>query len=118
MVASAHMSVVTAKAAGVKRIIATAPPFEGKPHPAIVAAMTLAGADEIYLLGGVQAVAAMALGTETIAPVDMLVGPGNAYVAEAKRQLFGQVGIDLLAGPTEVLVIADDSADAEMVAVD
>ena len=99
MVASAHMSVVTAKAAGVKRIIAAAPPFEGKPHPAIVAAMHLGGADEIYAIGGVQAVAAMALGIESIAPVDMLVGPGNAYVAEAKRQLFGRVGIDLLAGP-------------------
>ena len=109
MVASAHMSIVTAKVAGVKRIIACAPPFEGGPHPAIVAAMHLGGADEIYVLGGVQAVAAMALGTETIAPVDMLVGPGNAYVAEAKRQLFGRVGIDLLAGPTETLVIADDT---------
>ena len=118
MVASAHMSVVTAKAAGVKRIIAAAPPFEGAPHPAIVAAMHLGGADEIYAIGGVQAVAAMALGTETIAPVDMLVGPGNAYVAEAKRQLFGRVGIDLLAGPTETLIIADDSCDPEMAAVD
>src|ERR1700716_3168402 len=118
MVASAHMSVVTAKAAGVKRIIATAPPFEGKPHPAIVAAMHLGGADEIYAIGGVQAVAAMALGTETIAAVDMIVGPGNAYVAEAKRQLFGRVGIDLLAGPTETLVIADDSVDGEICATD
>ena len=118
MVASAHMSVVTAKAAGVKRIIATAPPFDGAPHPAIVAAMHLGGADEIYALGGVQAVAAMALGTETIAPVDMIVGPGNAYVAEAKLQLFGRVGIDLLAGPTETLIIADDTCDAEMAAVD
>ncbi len=118
MVASAHMSVVTAKAAGVKRIIAAAPPFEGAPHPAIVAAMHLGGADEIYAMGGVQAVAAMALGTESIAPVDMIVGPGNAYVAEAKRQLFGRVGIDLLAGPTETLIIADDSCDAEMAAVD
>ena len=118
MVASAHMSVVTAKAAGVNRIIATAPPFAGAPHPAIVAAMHLGGAHEIYALGGVQAVAAMALGTENIAPVDMLVGPGNAYVAEAKRQLFGRVGIDLLAGPTETLIIADDSCDAEMAAVD
>jgi sulfopropanediol 3-dehydrogenase len=118
MVASAHMSVVTAKAAGVKRIIATAPPFGGQPHPAIVAAMHLGGADEIYALGGVQAVAAMALGTEHIAPVDMIVGPGNAYVAEAKRQLFGRVGIDLLAGPTETLIIADDTCDAEMAAVD
>jgi len=118
MVASAHMSVVTAKAAGVKRIIAAAPPFEGAPHPAIVAAMHLGGADEIYAIGGVQAVAAMALGTESIAPVDMIVGPGNAYVAEAKRQLFGRVGIDLLAGPTETLIIADDSCDPEMAAVD
>src|SRR5882724_1958104 len=118
MVASAHMSVVTAKAAGVKRIIASAPPFGGKPHPAIVAAMHFGGADEIYAIGGVQAVAAMALGTETIAPVDMLVGPGNAFVAEAKRQLFGRVGIDLLAGPTETLIIADDTCDAEMAAVD
>jgi sulfopropanediol 3-dehydrogenase len=118
MVASAHMSVVTAKAAGVPRIIAAAPPFGGKPHPAIVAAMYLGGADEIYSFGGVQAVAAMALGTESIEPVDMIVGPGNAYVAEAKRQLFGRVGIDLLAGPTETLIIADDSCDAEMAAVD
>ncbi|HLK48986.1 MAG TPA: histidinol dehydrogenase [Bryobacteraceae bacterium] len=118
MVASAHMSVVTAKAAGVKRIIAAAPPFEGAPHPAIVAAMHLGGADEIYAIGGVQAVAAMALGTQSIAPVDMLIGPGNAYVAEAKRQLFGRVGIDLLAGPTETLIIADDSCDPEMAAVD
>ena len=118
MVASAHMSVVTAKAAGVKRIMAAAPPFEGAPHPAIVAAMHLGGADEIYAIGGVQAVAAMALGTESIAPVDMIVGPGNAYVAEAKRQLFGRVGIDLLAGPTETLIIADDSCDPEMAAVD
>lgn len=118
MVASAHMSVVTAKAAGVKRVIATAPPFGGKPHPAIVAAMHLGGADEIYAIGGVQAVAAMALGTQSIESVDMIVGPGNAYVAEAKRQLFGRVGIDLLAGPTETLIIADDSCDAEMAAVD
>ena len=118
MVASAHMTIVTAKVAGVERVIACTPPTKGKPHPETIAAMALAGADEIYLLGGVQAVAAMALGTETIAPVDMLVGPGNAYVAEAKRQLFGEVGIDLLAGPTEILVIADDSADAELVAVD
>src|SRR6266700_5263482 len=118
MVASAHMSVVTAKAAGVKRIIACAPPFKGGPHPAIVAAMAFGGADDIYVLGGVQAVAAMALGTETIAPVDMIVGPGNAYVAEAKRQLFGRVGIDLLAGPTETLIIADDTVDAEMCATD
>ena len=118
MVASAHMSVVTAKAAGVKRIIASAPPFGGKPHPAIVAAMHFGGADEIFAFGGVQAIAAMALGTENIAPVDMLVGPGNAFVAEAKRQLFGRVGIDLLAGPTETLIIADDTCDAEMAAVD
>jgi len=118
MVASAHMSIVTARVAGVKRIIACAPPFKGGPHPAIVAAMHFGGADEIYVLGGVQAVAAMALGTETIAPVDMIVGPGNAYVAEAKRQLFGRVGIDLLAGPTETLIIADDSVDAEMCATD
>ncbi|MDQ0393274.1 histidinol dehydrogenase [Labrys monachus] len=118
MVASAHMSVVTARVAGVKRVIACAPPFHGGPHPAIVAAMHLGGADEIYVLGGVQAVAAMALGTATIAPVDMLVGPGNAFVAEAKRQLFGRVGIDLFAGPTETLVIADDSVDAEICATD
>jgi sulfopropanediol 3-dehydrogenase len=118
MVASAHMSVVTAKAAGVKRIVAAAPPFGGQPHPAIIAAMHLGGADEIYALGGVQAVAAMALGTQSIQPIDMIVGPGNAYVAEAKRQLFGRVGIDLLAGPTETLIIADDSCDAEMAAVD
>src|SRR5229473_2471871 len=112
MVASAHMSVVTAKAAGVKRIIASAPPTGGRPHAATVAAMHFGGADETYAFGGVQAVAAMALGTETIAPVDMLVGPGNAFVAEAKRQLFGRVGIDLLAGPTETLIIADDTCDA------
>ena len=118
MVASAHMSIVTAKVAGVKRIVACAPPFKGGPHPAIVAAMHFGGADEIYVLGGVQAVAAMALGTETIQPVDMIVGPGNAYVAEAKRQLFGRVGIDLLAGPTETLVIADDSVDGEICATD
>jgi sulfopropanediol 3-dehydrogenase len=118
MVASAHMSVVTAKAAGVKRIISCAPPFGGKPHPAIVTAMHLGGADEIYAFGGVQAIGAMALGTEEVAAVDMIVGPGNAYVAEAKRQLFGRVGIDLLAGPTETLIIADDSCDAEMAAVD
>ena len=118
MVASAHMSVVTAKVAGVKRIVASAPPHEGEPHPAIVAAMHMAGADEILVLGGVQAVGAMALGTQTIDPVDMLVGPGNMFVAEAKRQLFGRVGIDLFAGPTETLVIADDSVDAEICAVD
>jgi sulfopropanediol 3-dehydrogenase len=118
MVASAHMSVVTAKVAGVKRIIAFAPPFGAKPHPAIVAAMRLGGADEIYVLGGVQAVGAMALGTQTIAPVDMIVGPGNAFVAEAKRQLYGRVGIDLFAGPTETLVIADESVDCEICATD
>jgi sulfopropanediol 3-dehydrogenase len=118
MVASAHMSVVTAKAAGVKRIVAMAPPFGGRPHPAIIAAMHLGGADEIYALGGVQAVAAMALGTQNIAPVDMVVGPGNAYVAEAKRQLFGRIGIDLLAGPTETLIVADETCDAELAAVD
>ncbi len=118
MVASAHMSVVTAKVAGVERIIACAPPFQGGPHPAIVAAMHMGGADEIYVLGGVQAVAAMALGTETIAPVDMLVGPGNAFVAEAKRQLYGRVGIDLFAGPTETLIIADDTVDGEICATD
>jgi sulfopropanediol 3-dehydrogenase len=118
MVASAHMSIVTARVAGVKRIIACAPPFKGGPHPAIVAAMHFGGADEIYVLGGVQAVAAMALGTGSIAPVDMIVGPGNAYVAEAKRQLFGRIGIDLLAGPTETLVIADESVDGEMCATD
>jgi len=118
MVASAHMSIVTAKVAGVKRIIACAPPFKGGPHPAIVAAMHFGGADEIFVLGGVQAVAAMALGTETIKPVDMIVGPGNAYVAEAKRQLFGRIGIDLLAGPTETLIVADDSVDGEICATD
>ena len=118
MVASAHMSVVTAKVAGVKRVIACTPPLNGVPPAATVAAMALGGADEIYLLGGVQAVAAMALGTETIAPVDMLVGPGNAYVAEAKRQLYGRVGIDLFAGPTETLIIADDTSDVEMCATD
>ena len=118
LIASAHMSVVTAKVAGVKRIVATAPPFQGAPHPAIVVAMDMAGADEIYSLGGVQGIGAMAIGTETIAPVDMLVGPGNAYVAEAKRQLFGRVGIDLFAGPTETLIIADDSTDGELCAAD
>src|SRR5258707_2922945 len=118
MVASAHMSIVTARVAGVNRIIACAPPFKGGPHPAIVAAMHFGGADDIYVLGGVQAVAAMALGTETIGAVDMIVGPGNAYVAEAKRQLFGRVGIDLLAGPTETLIIADDSVDGEICATD
>ena len=118
LLASAHMSVVTARVAGVRRIATCAPPFEGRPAPAIVAAKHLAGADEIYCLGGVQAVAAMALGTAGIAAVDMLVGPGNAYVAEAKRQLFGLVGIDLLAGPTETLVIADDAVDGELCATD
>lgn len=118
MVASAHMSIVTARVAGVRRIVACTPPTDGRAHPETIAAMALGGADEIFLLGGVQAIGAMALGTDTIAPVDMLVGPGNAYVAEAKRQLFGRVGIDLLAGPTEILVIADESADVQMVATD
>ncbi len=118
LVASAHMSVVTAKVAGVPRVIAAAPPFEGAPAPAIVVAMDMAGADEIYVMGGVQAVGAMALGTQTIDPVDMLVGPGNAFVAEAKRQLFGRVGIDLFAGPTETLVIADETVDGELCAAD
>lgn len=118
MLASAHMSVVTAKVAGVPRIMTCAPPFNGQPSPAIVAAQHLAGADEIYCLGGVQAVGAMALGTDTIESVDMLIGPGNAYVAEAKRQLFGRVGIDLFAGPTETLVIADESVDGELCAAD
>jgi sulfopropanediol 3-dehydrogenase len=118
LLASAHMSVVTAKVAGCKRIITCAPPFEGRPAPAIVAAQHLAGADEIYCLGGIQAVGAMALGTESIAPVDMLVGPGNAFVAEAKRQLYGRVGIDLFAGPTETLIIADETVDAEICATD
>src|SRR6516225_99126 len=118
MVASAHMSVVTARVAGVRRIIACTPPLNGVPPAATVAAMTLGGADEIYILGGIQAVAAMALGTSRIPAVDMLVGPGNAYVAEAKRQLFGRVGIDLLAGPTETLIIADDTADGEICATD
>ena len=118
LIASAHMSVLTAKVAGVKRIVATAPPYQGAPHPAIVAAMHLAGADEIFVLGGVQAVAAMAIGTASVQAVDMLVGPGNMFVAEAKRQLFGRVGIDLFAGPTETLIIADDSVDAEMCAID
>lgn len=118
LLASAHMSVITAKVAGVPRIITCAPPFHGVPAPAIVAAQHMAGADAIYCLGGIQAVGAMALGTASIAPVDMLVGPGNAYVAEAKRQLFGRVGIDLFAGPTETLVIADDSTDGELCATD
>lgn len=118
MVASAHMSVLTASVAGVPRIIASAPPVNGEPHPAIVAAMHLGGAHEIYVLGGMQAVGAMAIGTESIKPVDMLVGPGNAFVAEAKRQLYGRVGIDLFAGPTETMVIADDTVDAELCATD
>jgi len=118
LLASAHMSVVTAKVAGVGRVIASAPPFHGKPSPAVVAAMHLGGADEIYCMGGVQAIAAMALGTKNIAPVAMIVGAGNAYVAEAKRQLFGRVGIDLIAGPTETLVIADETVDAEICATD
>ncbi len=118
MVASAHMSVITAKVAGVPRVVTCAPPFQGKPAAAIVAAQSMAGADEIYALGGIQAVGAMALGTPSIQPVDMLVGPGNAFVAEAKRQLYGRVGIDLFAGPTETLVIADESVDAELCATD
>ena len=118
MVASAHMSVLTASVAGVPRIVASAPPQNGEPHPAIVAAMHLGGAHEIYVLGGMQAVGAMALGTETIDPVHMIVGPGNAFVAEAKRQLFGRVGIDLFAGPTETMVIADETVDAELCATD
>jgi len=118
MVASAHISILTAKVAGVKRVIGCTPPMNGKPPAATVAAMALGGADEIYILGGIQAIAAMGLGTASIGAVDMIVGPGNAYVAEAKRQLFGRVGIDLLAGPTEVLVIADETADAEMCATD
>ena len=118
MVASAHMSVLTASVAGVPRIAAATPPLKGEPNPAVIAAMHLAGAHEIYCLGGIQAVAALALGTETIEPVHMLVGPGNAYVAEAKRQLFGRVGIDLIAGPTETMVIADDTVDAELCATD
>ena len=118
MVASAHMSVATASVAGVPRIIACTPPWQGKPNPAVIAAMHLGGAHEIYVLGGIQAVGAMAIGTETIDPVHMLVGPGNAFVAEAKRQLFGRVGIDLFAGPTETMVIADDIVDAEICATD
>lgn len=118
LLASAHMSVLTAKVAGCGRVITCAPPFNGRPAPAIVAAQAMAGADEIYVLGGVQAVAAMAIGTQSIKPVDMLVGPGNAYVAEAKRQLFGRVGIDLFAGPTETLVIADETVDGELCATD
>ncbi|MBY6084568.1 MULTISPECIES: histidinol dehydrogenase [Ruegeria] len=118
MVASAHMSVATASVAGVPRIIACTPPFQGKPNPAVIAAMHLGGAHEIYVMGGIQAIGAMALGTETIDPVHMLVGPGNAFVAEAKRQLFGRVGIDLFAGPTETMVIADETVDAEICATD
>ena len=118
MVASAHMSVVTASVAKVPRIIACTPPFKGEPNPAVIAAMHLGGAHEIYVIGGIQAVGAMSLGTETIKSVDMMVGPGTAYVAEAKRQLFGRVGIDLLAGPTETMVIADDTVDAELCATD
>ena len=118
MVASAHMSVLTASVAGVPRIIAATPPFKGKPNPAVIAAMHMGGAHEIYVLGGMQGIGAMALGTETIDPVHMLVGPGNAFVAEAKRQLFGRVGIDLFAGPTETMVIADETVDAELCATD
>ena len=118
MVASAHMSVVTASVAGVPRIIATTPPFKGKPNPAVITAMKLGGAHEIFVLGGMQGVGAMAIGTATIKPVDMLVGPGNAFVAEAKRQLFGKVGIDLFAGPTETMIIADDTVDGELCATD
>lgn len=118
LIASAHMSVITAKVAGVKRVAACAPPFNGKPHPAIVAAMDMAGADEIYCAGGIQAIGMMAIGTETCKPVDMLVGPGNAFVAEAKRQLFGRVGIDLFAGPTETMIIADETSDGEICAAD
>ena len=118
MVASAHMSVATADVAGVPRIVACTPPFKGEPNPAVIAAMKLGGAHEIHVLGGIQAVGAMAIGTETMEPVHMLVGPGNAFVAEAKRQLFGRVGIDLFAGPTETMVIADDTVDAEMCATD
>ena len=118
MVASAHMSVLTAAVAGVPRIAAATPPFKGEPNPAVIAAMHLGGAHEIYVMGGIQAIGAMAIGTETIAPVDMLVGPGNAYVAEAKRQLYGRVGIDLFAGPTETMVIADNTVDGEICATD
>ncbi|SAL76190.1 histidinol dehydrogenase [Caballeronia telluris] len=118
LVASAHMGVVTAKVAGVSRILAASPPVQGRPNPAVITAMHLGGADEIYTFGGVQAIAAMALGTQSIDSVSMIVGPGNAFVAEAKRQLFGRIGIDLIAGPSETLVIADDSVDAEMCATD
>jgi sulfopropanediol 3-dehydrogenase len=118
MVASAHMSIVTARTAGVSRIVACTPPNQGAPHAETIAAMALGGADEIWVLGGIQAIAAMGIGTPSIQQVDMLCGPGNAYVAEAKRQLYGRVGIDLLAGPTEILVIADETADVEMIATD
>jgi sulfopropanediol 3-dehydrogenase len=118
LLASAHMSVLTAKVAGCKRVITCAPPFHGKPAPAIVAAQHMAGADEIFVLGGIQAIGAMAIGTASIDPVDMLVGPGNAFVAEAKRQLYGRVGIDLFAGPTETLIIADETVDGEICATD
>jgi len=118
MIASAHMSVLTAKVAGVPRVVASSPPVNGEPHPAVVTAMHLAGADEIMILGGIQAVAAMAIGTESVKPCDMIVGPGNKFVAEAKRQVFGKVGIDLFAGPTETCMIADDTVDAEIVATD
>jgi sulfopropanediol 3-dehydrogenase len=118
MVASAHMSIITAKVAGVKRVIACAPPYNGAAHPAIVTAMHLAGADEIYVIGGIQAIAAMGIGTESIKSTNMIVGPGNSYVAEAKRQLFGEIGIDLIAGPTETLIIADDTSDGEICATD
>ena len=118
MVASAHMSVATASVAKVPRIIAATPPFKGEPNPAVIAAMKLGGAHEIYVMGGIQAIGAMAIGTQTIKPVDMLVGPGNAFVAEAKRQLYGRVGIDLFAGPTETMVIADETVDAEICATD
>jgi sulfopropanediol 3-dehydrogenase len=118
MVASAHMSIITAKVAGVKRVIACAPPYNGGAHPATISAMHFAGADEIYLIGGIQAIGAMGIGTEKIKPVNMIVGPGNSYVAEAKKQMFGEVGIDLIAGPTETLVIADDTSDGEICATD
>jgi sulfopropanediol 3-dehydrogenase len=118
LVASAHMSVVTAKVAGVPRVIASSPPYRGKPNPAVVAAMHFGGAEEIYCMGGVQAIAAMALGTRSLGPVSMIVGPGNSYVAEAKRQLFGRVGVDLIAGPTETLIIADETVDGELCATD
>lgn len=118
LLASAHMGIITAKVAGAKKVIATSPPFEGRPSAPVIAAIHLAGADEIYCIGGVQAVASMALGIGEFPEVDMIVGPGNAYVAEAKRQLFGKIGIDLIAGPTETLVVADDSVDGELVATD